>query len=158
MPFYYDVNRLHTTNGTANTLSTLLRFLTVANQKMARIFGLSGACRFGTAGGAVLRLIRAGAAGSGGTSQTPAEANPDTPAADTTVFNDATAITPGTSPVTQLTVGVAQTGGHGGWVALETDMAKAMKPNGGANGNIEIGSLANAASVTMEATVDFQEN
>jgi hypothetical protein len=158
MPFYYDVNRLHTTNGAANTLSTLLRFLTVANQKMARIMGLSGAARFGTAGGAVLRFIRAGAAGTGGTAQTPGEANPDTPAAETTVFNDATAITPGTTPVTQLTVGVAQTGGHGGWVALETDMGKALKPNAGATGNCEIGSLANAASVVLEATVDLQEN
>jgi hypothetical protein len=158
MPFYYDVNRNTTTNGVANTLSTHLRFLTIANQKMARIMGLYGAARFGTAGGAVLRLIRGGAAGSGGTSQTPGEANPDTPAAETTAFNDATAITPGTTPVTQLTVGVAQTGGHGGWVALETDMGKAMKPNGGASGNMEVGSLANAASVAVEITADFQEN
>jgi hypothetical protein len=46
----------------------------------------------------------------------------------------------------------------GGWVALETDMGKAMKPNGGANGNLEVGSLANAASVTVDVSVDFQEN
>ena len=158
MPFYYAVNKSVTTNGSANTLSTHFRFLTVANQKMARIMGLSGGARFGTAGGAVLRLIRGGAAGTGGTAHTPSEANPDTPAADTTVFDDTTAITPGTSPVTVLTVGVAQTGGHGGWVALETDMGKAMKPNGGANGNLEIGSLANSASVVVEITGDMQEN
>jgi len=97
-------------------------------------------------------------AGSGGTGQTPGEANPDTPAAETTVFNDAAAITPGTSPVTQLAVGVAQTGGQGGWVALEPDMGKAMKPGGGANGNLEVGSLANSISVPIEITADLQEN
>jgi len=37
-------------------------------------------------------------------------------------------------------------------------MGKAMKPNGGANGNLEIGSLANAAAVTAEITADVQEN
>jgi hypothetical protein len=46
----------------------------------------------------------------------------------------------------------------GGWVALETDHAPALLPNGGANGNLEIGSLANAASVTLEATSELQEN
>ncbi len=158
MPFYYAVNKNVTTNGVAGTLSTHFRFLTVANQKMARIMGLSGAARFGTAGGAILRLIRPGAAGSGGTAHTPSEANPDTPAADTTVFDDTSAITAGTSPVTVGSVGVAQTGGQGGWVALETDMGKAMKPNGGANGNLEIASVANAASVSVDITGDMQEN
>jgi hypothetical protein len=158
VPFYYDVKKVITTNGTANTLSTHFRFATVANQMMARFMGLYGAARFGTAGGAVLKLIRGGAAGSGGTSQTPAKRNPNARAADTTAFDDTSAITAGTSPVTHLSVGVAQTGGMGGWVALETDHAPAMLPNGGANGNMEIGSLANAASVTIEATAEFQEN
>jgi len=158
MPFYYDVKKVVTTNGTANTLSTHFRFLTVANQMVARFMGLYGAARFGTAGGAVLKLIRAGTAGTGGTSQTPAKRNPNARAADTTALDDATTITAGATPVTHLSVGVAQTGGMGGWVALEQDHAPAMLPNGGANGNMEIGSLANSASVTVEVTAEFQEN
>lgn len=157
MPMYYDVNRLHTTSGTANTLVTLLRFATIANQMVATLMGLYGAARFGTAGGAILRLIRPGAAGSVGTAQTPAKRNPNSRAADTTAFNDATAITAGTTPVTQHSVGVAQTGGMGGWVALERDHGFAMLPNAGANGTLEVASLANSASVVLEATAELME-
>lgn len=165
MPFYYDVKKTpgtpgtaHTSNGSANTLSTHFRALTVANQKMARICGVYGSARFGTAGGGSLYVVRAGTAGSGGTANTPGERMPDIPAADTTWFDDATAITAGATPVSQLTVGVAQTGGQGGWVGLEVDHMIGMKPNGGANGNLELASKFNAASVTFDATVEFQEN
>lgn len=165
MPFYYDVKKTPgtpgtgcTTNPSANTLSTHFRFATVANQKMARIMGLYGAARFGTAGGAVLYGIRPGAAGTGGTANVPAKRNPDNPVADITAFDDATVITPGATPIQQLSVGVAQTGGQGGWVFLETDHAPALKPNGGANGTFEIASKANAASVLFDPLVELQEN
>lgn len=158
MPFYYDTKKVCTTNGSANTLSTHFRFATAANQMMARFMALYGAARFGTAGGAVLRFVRGGAAGTGGTAQTPAKRNPNSRAADLTAFDDTSAITAGTSPVTQLSVGVAQTGGMGGWVALEVDHALALLPNGGANGNMEIASMANSASVVVEITTEHQEN
>lgn len=158
MPFYYDVTRDVTTNGSAGTLSTHFRVATVANQMVARIMGIYGAARFGTAGGAQIRVTRAGTIGSGGTAQTPAKRNPNSRAADTTWFNDATAITPGATPVVQQVVGVAQTGGMGGWVALEVDHAFALLPNGTANGNLELGSMANASSVTFGLTAEFQEN
>lgn len=165
MPQYYTVGKtpltpgtLFTANGTPNTLSTHLRFLTVANQMAAKIMGIFGNARFSTAGGGMLALIKGGAAGSGGTAVVPALKNKYSQrAADTTVFSDATAITPGTTPLVQQTIGVAQTGGQGGWVALEDDDAHALAPNGGANGNAELGSFFSTASVTFDATVDFKE-
>src|SRR5262249_32886320 len=117
---------------------------------MCRIMELAGAARFGTAGGATLRFVRAGTIGSGGTANTPSKRNPNPLAADTTWFDDTSAITPGATPVTQLYVGVAQTGGHGGWVAIELDAAFALLPNGTANGNCEIATMANASSVTID--------
>jgi hypothetical protein len=103
-------------------------------------------------------VVRPGAAGTGGTANTPGKRNPDSPAADTTWFDDATAITPGATPIQQLSVGVAQTGGQGGWVGLEVDHMPLMKPNSGANGTLEIASKFNAASVTFDALAEFQEN
>jgi len=158
MPFYYDVTRSVTTNGSANTESQHFRVLTVSNQKMFRLMGLYGACQSGTAGGARVRLKTAGVAGSLGTAQIPAKRNADSPAADTTWFNDASALTAGTTLTTRLTVGMAQTGGMGGWVALEMDHALSLKPNGGPNGNAEIYTIANGASIAADLTAEFQEN
>lgn len=165
MPFYYDIKKTPgtpgtacTTNGSANTLSTHFRLLTVANQMTTRIMGVYGAARFGTAGGAVMYGVRAGTAGTGGTANTPAKRNPNARAADTTAFDDATAITPGATPIQQLSVGIAQTGGQGGWVALEVDHAPTLLANGGANGNFEFATKANAASVTFDPLIEIQEN
>lgn len=165
MPFYYDVKKTpgtpgtaFTSNGSANTLSTHLRAQTIANQAIARLAGLYGSARFGTAGGGSLYVVRPGAAGTGGTANTPAKRNPLAPAAQTTWFDDATAITPGATPIQQLSVGVAQTGGQGGWVGLEVDHMITMQPNAGANGTLEVASKFNAAAVTFDATAEFQEN
>lgn len=164
MPFYYDVKKTPgtpgtacTTNGAANTLSTHFRFATVANQPVARIAGVYGAARFGTAGGAVMYGIRPGTIGTGGTANTPAKRNPLSPAAQLTAFDDGTAITAGITPIQQLSVGVAQTGGQGGWVGLEQDHMIALQPNAGANGQFEIASKANSASVTFDPLIEFQE-
>ena len=165
MPFYYDVKKTPgtpgtavTSNGTANTLSTHFRAATIANQRMSRLAAIYGSARFGTAGGGSLYVIRPGTIGSGGTSNTPAKRHPDAPAAETTWFDDATAITAGATPIQQLSVGVAQTGGQGGFVMLEPDHGITMKPNAGANGQIEIASKFNSGSVTFDATIEFQEN
>jgi hypothetical protein len=157
MPFYYDIERAITTNSTAAALSTHLRMLTVANQMTCRITALYGKARFGTAGGAFLQLVTAATAGTGGTAQTPQPRNSKMPAADTTVFNDATAITVGGTPTTRATCGFAQTGGQNGWVATEFDNAVTLRANGGANGNAEVGSIANASSVTGTVTLEFAE-
>jgi hypothetical protein len=158
MPFYYTVVRETTTNGTTQTLSTHLRGVTIANQETVSIVGLYGAGRHGTAGGGYVFLVRPGAAGSGGTAQTPSESNPNTPAAQSTWTDDTTAITPGATPVTVVIAGIAQTGGQGGWVALEKDMGKKMLPGAVATtSHMEVGSKAVGTSVPIVVSLDFCE-
>lgn len=153
MPFYYDVTRETTTNGTTQTLSTHLRATPAAAVPLG-IAGFYGNARHGTAGGGVIYCTRPGAAGTGGTAADENKKHPDNPAAGTAWVNDATAITPGTSPQVQATVGIAQTGGQGGWVALERDMAIQMKAAGV---GVEMGSKAIGTSVPINVTVDWFE-
>jgi len=157
MPFYYDLFREVTTNASADTLSSHFRLLSIANQLPVRLVGLYGNAREGTAGGGDLSIVTAGTAGSGGTAQTPAKRNPRAPAAEVTAFNDATAITAGATPTERISVGIAQTGGMGGWVALEADHAPLLKPNGGADGNAEVSSRADAVSQKVRATLELSE-
>jgi hypothetical protein len=156
MPFYYDLVRAHTSNGTTLTESEIIRLLTVAGNP-TKVSGIYGSCRFGTAGGATLRLKRPTAAGSGGTAQVPAKKRPLAPAATNTPFNDATALTAGTGGVVQAGVGCAQTGGMGGWMPFEPEEAPEMVAGGGANGSLELFSIAVGLSVTLDATVQIAE-
>jgi hypothetical protein len=164
MPFYYTVSRTPgtpgtacTSNGSANTLSTHFKGLTAANGLSLRIMGLFASARFGTAGGGSLYVIRPGAAGSGGTATTPEKKNPNNPAATSTWVADDTAITAGTTPKQQLSVGVAQTGGQGGWVALEEDDAIALAVAAASTG-LEVASKFNASSVLFDPTIDIKES
>ncbi len=154
MPFYYDLNNALTSSATAGTEVDHLRLLTVASQGNCKIVGCYGTARFGTAGGAQLRIKTFATPSTVGTAQTPAKRHPDNPVAATTAF---TAPTVGLTPIVRLTVGVAQTGGMGGWVALDQDHALTLKSGGGANGNGDVFSIANAASVTFDNTVEFFE-
>jgi len=156
MPCYYDVVRETTTNGSANTRSPHLLFLTGANIR-AKIVGLYGSCQSGTAGGATLFGETASTAGSGGTTYTAGPRNALYPAATTVVTTDATTITTGTTLKSRCFAGLAQTGGMGGWVALEPDHAILLRPSGGANGNFEVASKANGTSITVRAQVEFSE-
>src|SRR5262245_10755800 len=153
MPFYYDLTFSATTAGSGNTLATHLGFRTVANQLTARILGLYAAPKMTVAGGGCLLVSRHPSINTAGTAiSAPNGINkrhPDAPPAGTTVF---TSPTTGGTPSVQLKVGFAQTGGQGGWVALEPDHAFSMKANGGANGNAEIGSLAAGNSQLVDIT------
>lgn len=159
MPFYYDVNYAFTTNGTLNTESTHMYAKTVANQESAKITGIYPNARMSTAGGAQLRVkTNTGTSASGGTASTPAAkyARPAF-AAQTTFFNDGTAITVGGTLVKRLTIGFAQTGGMGGWVPPEPAGAFAMSPNATNPVDIEFVSIASAASVPGDLTIEFSE-
>jgi len=156
MPFYFDVTRETNTNGTTQTLSTHLRCTTAAAIS-AVIVGLYGLGRGSSAGGGVVYGIRAGAAGSGGTAATENKKHPDNPTAGTAFLDDTTAITPGTSPQVQITVGFAQTGGNNGYQAVERDCGIGLKAAGGANGNFEVGSKAIGTTVPLNVTVDWFE-
>lgn len=159
MPFYYDVSRSCTSNGSAGTSSTHLWATTVANQETVGISGVYAASRFGTAGGAQLRIRdNTGTVASGGTATTPTPRNRrGAPAAQSAWKNDATAITVGATLLTRVTIGFAQTGGMGGWVATEPTAKVQMMPNATNPVDVEWDSLANAASVTFDLTVEFGE-
>jgi hypothetical protein len=158
MPFY-DLERSVTTNGSSGAESTHLWGTTAANQETAFISGLYVASRFGTAGGAQLRLKdNSGTIASGGTAQTPRPRNLRSgPAAQSTWKNDATAITNGATLTPRVSIGFAQTGGMGGWVATEPGAKIAMMPNGTNPVDVEITSVASSASVTADLTLEFCE-
>lgn len=159
MPFYFNTTRSTTTNGTGNTCSSHVRFLTIANQQNCCIGQIMAAVRNSTtAGSGFLSVARLAATGSaGGTSYTPEEANPKGPAAETTVFTDATAFTSSPTTVRQFGVGFAQTGGQGGWVALERDNCVVLNPNGGAAGNLTLDSFTATISQALEVSTQFLE-
>jgi len=159
LPFYYDVNRAETSNGSAGTESSHFYAKTVANQETMALKGIFIASRFGTAGGAQFRAkTNTGTTASGGSSQTPSPRNVrGNPAAQTTWFNDGSAITAGGTLTTRLTIGFAQTGGMGGWVPVEAPDAIVLMPNATNPVDLEFTSIANAASVTFDATMEFSE-
>lgn len=159
MPFFYDISRATTSNGSANTETTHLWGTTVANQETVSIFGLYLASRFATAGGGQARLKdNTGTIASGGTATTPTPKNRrGNVAAQSTWKNDATAITPGATLLTRMTVGFAQTGGMGGYVPPQQNAAVQMMPNATNPVDVEITSNMATASVPFDLTVDMGE-
>ena len=159
MPFYYDLVRSVTTNGSGGTESCHVYGKTIANQETVGVSGVYVGSRFGTAGGAQLRVkTNSGTTASGGTSQTPFARNiRGAVAAQSTWFNDATAITVGTTLTNRVSIGFAQTGGMGGWVATEPSAKIQMMPNATNPVNIEFTSVATTASVTGDLTIEFSE-
>lgn len=159
MPFYYDVVRAITTNVSAGTESSHLWAKTAANQETVGLSGVYIASRFGTAGGAQLRVKdNSGTTASGGTGQTPRPRNiRGAPAAQSVWANDATTITAGATLTTRVTIGFAQTGGMGGWVATEPTAKIQMMANATNPVDVEFTSLATSSSVTAEITAEFGE-
>jgi len=156
-PQYYDVFFSATTNSAAGSQSTSphIRLLSGSNVSTA-VKGLYAAGKSGTAGGGQIRMITAATAFSSmGTGYTPTKRNPGYTAALTSAAT-ATTCTGNTTTV-RASVGWAQTGGMGGWVAIEPDAAVILTQGGGANGNMEISSLSNAASINVDLTVEFSE-
>jgi len=159
LPFYYDVNRITATAASGGTEASHLWVKTAANQETVGISGLYVSGRGGTAGGATVRLKHnTGTTASGGTAQTPAPRNlRGAPAAQSIWANDATAITAGGTLVQRLSIGFAQTGGMGGWVATEPTAKVQMMPNATNPVDVEITSIANGATLPIEVTVEFGE-
>ena len=159
MPFYYNITRSATTNGTGNTCSTHIYVLTAANQANAAIVQIMASVRNSTtAGSGFLSVAKTATAPGGGGAQTPQKANANNPAAQTTVFDDSSAINTSGGATTRLfSIGFAQTGGQGGWVALERDNAFTLLANGGANGNAKFDSFTATASQALEISSQFLE-
>jgi hypothetical protein len=152
--FVYDYNQTFTSNGSAATESDHWRFLTVAEQETAKLKDWYGTARSGTAGGGSLRIKTFTTPSTGGTSYTLNKKNPNNPAAQTTAFYTPTA---GGTPVVRLAVGLAQTGGQGGYLAPTLPDSIDLLANGGANGNLDIFSIFNAASIALDISGSIQE-
>lgn len=161
MPYYYGISRSATSNGTGNTCSEHIRLLSVANQQVCSVVQLMASVRNSTtAGSGYLQIAKYTTAPTsvGGTALTANPQNPTSPAAATTPFSDASAFTSYPATRSQVgSVGIAQTGGQGGWVALERDNAWALLPNAGANGNLALATFTATASQTIEISGQFLE-
>ncbi len=157
MPFYYDVNRPTTSNGTTLTESVHLWGKTGAAYDAA-VKGVYATARSGSAGGASLRIkFNTGTTASGGTGITANPRNLRGPVATTTWAGDATTITAGTTLTVRLSVGFAQTGGQGGWVPVEAPGALYMGANALTPVDIEMASIAVGLSVPFDLTVELSE-
>ena len=159
MPFYYDITRATTTNGSGNTESSHIAGKTVTTQETVGIYGIYATGRSNTAGGASLRLKdNTGTVFSGGTATTPTAKNRrGNPAAQSTWVNDATAITPGATLLTRLAVGFAQTGGMGGYVPPTQQAAVQMMPGTTNPVDVEVTSIAATASIVFDLLLDIGE-
>ena len=159
MPYFYDLVRPTTSNATAGTESTHMWGHTAANQETCGIYGAYAASRFLTAGGAQLHVKdNTGTTASLGTAQTPVPKNRrGNPAAQSLWFNDATAITIGTTLLNRLSIGFAQTGGMGGYVPIVPTAAIQMMPNSTNPIDVEVTSDAASNSVTFDLTLDIGE-
>jgi hypothetical protein len=155
--FYYDVNRSSTSNASAGTENNVLRALTVANQRTALLTGLQCAARMAAAGGVIVRAKTGATAGTGGTAQTPGKRDPDAPAAATTWFNDATALTSGGTLVQRIFAACSAQGGLGGWFAAVPEQAIVLKPNAGANGNLDVTDVSGLISTNFDVAAEFTE-
>jgi hypothetical protein len=133
--------------------------LTVTNQQNCCVVQIAASVRNSTtAGSGFLSVATLAASGTAGmAAYTPNKQNPLNRAADTTAFTDATATTSGPAVTRVFSVGFAQTGGQGGWVALERDNAFILNPNGGANGNLSLESFTATASQALEVSGQFLE-
>lgn len=158
MPSYYDTSYPFTTNASGATQSSgpHLTLRTAANQTVCMVKGIYAGARSSTAGGGVLRVMTLGTAtSSSGSTVVAAKRHANSASASTSALSSQTG--PGSAPTSRLSVGFAQTGGMGGWVAIEPDAAIMLLPNGGANGNMDVNSYANSASIVADLTVEFSE-
>lgn len=159
MPAYYTVNRSATTNSGANTCTPHVRIVTAANQQNCSIVQIMASVRNSTTAGSgrlgVGRQTTVTTAG--GAAFTPVAMNPASAAAATTAFVDSSAFNSEVGTAYNFSVGFAQTGGQGGWVALERDNGVILAPNGGANGNVTLNSFTATASQALEVSAQFIE-
>lgn len=165
-PLYYDFgNHGLSTNATPNTETARYLLLSPAAATTSRFASVTGLFANGQGNGAGGGYIigctftTAGQAGTG-TAIVPAPSDQmgaSAAAASLTVTQ--TPQTPGTGArADRITVGFAQTGGQGGWIAVTPDAAKGISPGGGRYGNIQLMDLANAASQLFSFMCEFVEN
>ena len=145
---------MYTTNGTANTVTDHLRFLTGAAKGALQALYLTGRGAGLTAlSGISARLMRFATASTAGTA---ASIRDRSGAAATAVMTAFTLPTIGATPTLQLAVGCGAAG-PGGWVAPNPDSAITLAQSGGANGNIDLLSGSGTISLGFDAVVEHME-
>jgi len=147
-----------TTSGTANTETARVGMLTQSAKPSANITGVFANAQGSSAGGGFLAcatFTTAGAAGTG-TSQTPNKKNPNQAASQVLTYTGTFTAGTGTRS-DRITVGFAQTGGQGGWIAVTPDAALVLFSGGGATGWGEFRDLANAASQQFSYQIEWFE-
>jgi len=158
MPFFYDLDRQTTTNAAANTETTHMRGVTVANQETVGLYGCYAAARLTVAGGAQLNIKHCTSVpATSGVAQTPQAKNLRSVAAQSTWFNDISVITAGTTLTYRVSFGFAQTGGTGGYQPISPQAAIQMQPNAVNPLDMEFTSNAASTAVPFALTIDMGE-
>ena len=163
MPKYYDMGTTGsaTTDGTTQTEAVHLAMLTTASGNVVRITQVLAQARHTTAGGAAIRIKHTGGlfSGGGAITPTPRQASTGAQAAAVSCFSTGSALTAGTAPVIRQQFGFAQTGGTGGWTAVEPDDAIQLLPKTTSTfGNAEFHSIAIGTAVPFGLSVEFSES
>lgn len=151
MPFFYDVNASVNTNATPSTETAHLLGIAAALQGF-KVQALYANSRAGTTvGGGSIRGKTGGTSTAGGAT-TPSKRHPNSPAAGSTW---STAPTTTGSPVVRVSVGFSQTGGQGGWIALNPDDAIIVLP--AVTNKFEVESISISASQGLDIVAEFSE-
>ena len=146
---------MYTTNGTANTVTDHLRFLTVSPRACAiqACYVTGRGAGLTAISGISFRFMRMGTASTVGTAASLRPRDPGAQAAVTTAF---TLPTIGITPTLQLAFGCGAAG-PGGWVAPNPDSVIYLATAGGANGNVDLLSGSGTISLGFDATVEHSE-
>ena len=150
------VGAQYTTNGTANTLTDHIRFLTVSPRacSIQGIYVVGRGAGLTAISGIMFRVMRLATASTAGTAATPHPRDPGSQAAATTPF---TLPTIGSGAVaTALVIGCGAAG-PGGWVSPNPDSNIYLATAGGANGNADIVSGSGTVSLGFDMTVEHSE-
>lgn len=165
MPFVYDtviaatestttVATMYTTNATPGNITDHLRFAT--GNAMAWITGCYLTGRAGAAttiSGINIRFIRLSTASTVGTAASIRPRDPNASAAVLTAFSGPTI---GTTATLQVAFGCGKAG-PGGWVAQDPDHRIKLANGAGANGNLDMVSGSQEASLGFDAVVEHVE-
>lgn len=154
--FFYGSSFLHTTNGSANTESDAIRYLTVSPRpcNITRIvLGTSGAPTLDAQ--IFFDVRRMSTASTAGSAFVPEKSEPANQAAVSTPFTGPTKGTPNTNPLLYLALNQR---GTWQWSTVPgSDEQIALITGGGANGNIDLLSNASAISVPVRVTIAHWE-
>lgn len=161
MPLAYDIGALGITATTTSTLVASFLTSTAAYKPSCGITGVwanIGGNAMTTAGGGYMEAQNWQTVGVQTTTTAPNKKNFNSSAAQTLVVALAANGSIGTgTQTTRITVGFAQTGGPGFWMATTPDMALTVPPGGSTTGYVDFLSRTASATELMNWNIEFQE-